>query len=45
MADPSETPVTVTQADSAPKSFSKWFSNIKLLYGGSWFIVETANDA
>ena len=45
MADPSETPVTVTQADSAPKGFSKLFSYIKILYSGSWFIDEAANDA
>ena len=45
MADPSESPVSVTQADSAPKGFSKLFNYIKILYSGSWFIAETANDA
>ena len=45
MADPSETPVTVTQADSAPTGFPKLFNYIKILYSGSWFIAETANDA
>ena len=45
MADPSETPITVTQADSAPKGFSKLFNYIKILDSGSWFIAETANDA
>ena len=45
MADPSETPVTVTQADSVPKGFSKLLNYIKILYSGSWFIAENANDA
>ena len=45
MADRSETPITVTEADSAPKGFSKLFNYMKILYSGSWFIAETANDA
>ena len=45
MADASETPITVTQADSAPKGFSKLFNYIKILHSRSWFIAETVNDA
>ena len=45
MADASETPITVTEADSAPKGFSKLFNYIKILHSRSWFIAETANDA